>query len=196
MNPSFNLPQDEKTPVIMVGPGTGVAPMRGFIQERVAKSKEQALEPTMYLLFGCRNSQEILYDAEFKQYEETGLLKRFTALSREPETMKKTYVQDMIGENADLFAELILQKNAKILLCGDSSRMAPAVKSAFGTILDGRLSGVSMSGHEYVQQMLTEKIPKTMRTVIYWTNHDLYLVCFFELKEGRYSEDVYASQSL
>lgn len=123
----FQLPDDAETPIVMVGPGTGVAPFRGFIQARRALQQEGKTLGEAHLYFGCRNPRyDYLYREELEQAERDGLVKLHTTFSRvdgEP----KTYVQHVMKRNA---AELIglLDRGGKLYVCGDGSRMAPEVE--------------------------------------------------------------------
>merc|ERR1712061_621465 len=91
---TFRLPQNSDTPVIMVGPGTGVAPMRGFLQDRVAQGARENV-----LFFGCRDEDEFLYREEFEAWQEDGFLELHVAFSR-ASRRPKAYVQHLIDEQA------------------------------------------------------------------------------------------------
>jgi sulfite reductase (NADPH) flavoprotein alpha-component len=124
-NQLFRLPADPDARVIMVGPGTGVAPFRAYLQHKQAG---QGRWP-MWLFFGDqRASQDFLYKDEFEAWVADGTLDRLdTAFSRDQK--EKIYVQTRIRENA---AELYrwLDDGAYFYVCGDSKRMAPDVESA------------------------------------------------------------------
>ncbi|CAM4463022.1 bifunctional cytochrome P450/NADPH--P450 reductase [Paenibacillus tarimensis] len=125
----FRLPEDPATPVIMVGPGTGVAPFRGFLQARsFLKSEGHPLGPA-YLFYGCRNDDDYLYREELERYHADGIVKLHAACSRKQGT-PKTYVQHLIREK---LPELIglLESGGKLYVCGDGSRMAPEVEAEF-----------------------------------------------------------------
>jgi len=123
---TFRLPNKEK-PIIMVGPGTGLAPMRGFIQDRVADRARQNL-----LFFGCRSEKSFLYRSELEKWVADGFLTMHVAFSRQPDT-PKTYVQHLIEKQAPQVKDM-LEKGASIYVCGDASRMAPDVRAAFARI--------------------------------------------------------------
>jgi len=136
-NDNFRLPADENTPVIMIGPGTGVAPFRAFMQER------EATEATgdNWLFFGDQTfTQDFLYQVEWQNYLKSGLLTKIDlAFSRDQ--AEKIYVQDRLKENAsEIFAWL--QRGAHIYVCGDMSRMAKDVEAALTEIIanEGQLS--------------------------------------------------------
>ncbi|WP_440871845.1 assimilatory sulfite reductase (NADPH) flavoprotein subunit [Vibrio diabolicus] len=124
-NNNFKLPEDDSTPIIMVGPGTGIAPFRSFIQEREnrdAKGKN-------WLFFGDRTfTQDFLYQVEWQKYLKSGVLSRLdVAFSRDQ--VEKVYVQHRILENAAQVWQWI-QEGAYIYVCGDATRMAKDVHDA------------------------------------------------------------------
>ncbi len=135
----FRLPEDSTLPVVMIGPGTGLAPFRGFLQERAAqKAKGAALGPAM-LFFGCRHSdQDYLYADELKAHAADGISELFTAFSRGDGP--KTYVQDLVAAEKDRVWALI-EAGATIYVCGDGGKMEPDVKAALVAIYRER-SGV------------------------------------------------------
>jgi sulfite reductase (NADPH) flavoprotein alpha-component len=121
----FALPACGNTPIVMVGPGTGVAPFRAFLQERMAaKAKGPA-----WLFFGHqRRATDFFYEDELSGFQAAGTLAKLSlAWSRDAE--KKVYVQDKMREDgADLWAWL--GKGAHFYVCGDATRMAPDVDLA------------------------------------------------------------------
>ncbi|GLI04520.1 bifunctional cytochrome P450/NADPH--P450 reductase 1 [Paenibacillus tyrfis] len=123
----FQLPDDPQTPVIMVGPGTGVAPFRGFLQARAQLKREGQSLGEAHLYFGCRNEADYIYREELDQYEKDGVVTLHTAFSRK-EGVSKTYVQHLMADNA---AELIriLDAGGRLYVCGDGSKMAPDVEN-------------------------------------------------------------------
>jgi cytochrome P450/NADPH-cytochrome P450 reductase len=128
----FRLPDDPAVPIIMVGPGTGLAPFRGFLQERAAlKAKGAALGPAM-LFFGCRHpDQDYLYADELKAFAADGITELHTAFSRSEGP--KTYVQNLVAAQKDRVWSLI-EKGAIIYVCGDGGKMEPDVKAALVAI--------------------------------------------------------------
>lgn len=127
----FKLPRNPTVPVIMIGPGTGVAPFRGFVRERVLQKKENKPVGTTILFFGCRNSSEdFLYQDEWTELFETlGEESRLvTAFSRE--TDKKVYVQHRLMENGEEMWKL-LERGAYVYVCGDAKNMARDVNQTF-----------------------------------------------------------------
>ncbi|CAO1617258.1 unnamed protein product [Sympodiomycopsis kandeliae] len=146
---NFRLPTSPKIPVIMVGPGTGVAPFRSFVQERVATAKK-ALDKNganalsewgnMWLFYGCRKSNEdFLYQEEWPEYAQTlgDKFKMETAISREkfkPDG-SKLYVQDLIWQKKAELAREIIENKASIYICGDAAGMAHDVEDTLLRIL-------------------------------------------------------------
>jgi len=128
----FRLPNRPQTPVIMIGPGTGLAPFRGFIQERAwQKSQGKPVGPTV-LYFGCRNkSQDYIYQDELEGWEKDGLLTLHTAFSRDQE--EKRYVTHCLRETGAAVWDL-LESGAHLYVCGDAKMMAKDVRNIIGEI--------------------------------------------------------------
>jgi sulfite reductase (NADPH) flavoprotein alpha-component len=128
-NSRFRLPEAH-TPVVMIGPGTGVAPFRAFMQQRI----EQGATGDNWLFFGDRNfASDFLYQLEWQRFRKQGLLQRFdVAFSRDQR--RKIYVQDRIRENG---AELNrwIANGAVIYVCGDAKHMANDVHEALVDVL-------------------------------------------------------------
>lgn len=122
----FQLPEDPQTPIIMVGPGTGVAPFRGFLQARAAMKREGQALGEAHLYFGCRNEADFLYREELEQYDRDGVVTLHTAFSRR-EGVPKTYVQHLMANNASEILR-ILDGEGRLYVCGDGSKMAPDVE--------------------------------------------------------------------
>jgi len=129
-NENFRLPADDQTPVIMIGPGTGIAPFRAFMQERDARDAAGK----NWLLFGNPSfTQDFLYQTEWQGYLKSGLLTKISlAFSRDQ--AQKIYVQDRLLENAKEVFEW-LESGAHIYVCGDATRMAKDVESALLEII-------------------------------------------------------------
>ncbi|XP_060528614.1 nitric oxide synthase isoform X2 [Cylas formicarius] len=117
--PNFNLPTDLSKPIILVGPGTGIAPFRAFWQHRYAQLKSKPNPGKMWLFFGCRTKEMDLYKEEKQEMVQEGILERvFLALSREP-TINKTYVQDLILKDAAEIYKLLVIEEGHFYVCGD-----------------------------------------------------------------------------
>ena len=118
-NNNFKLPADPDTPIIMIGPGTGIAPFRAFVEEREAVGAPGK----NWLFFGDQHFEtDFLYQAEWLRYLKSGLLTRMdVAFSRDQE--QKIYVQHLMAEHGkELYAWL--QEGAHLYICGDGKRMA------------------------------------------------------------------------
>jgi sulfite reductase (NADPH) flavoprotein alpha-component len=134
---NFALPQDTDTPIIMVGPGTGIAPFRAFLQERQAVGARGK----NWLFFGDQRREcDFLYQPELEKYVNSGLLTRLDlAFSRDQQ--EKIYVQNRMMENAaELWAWL--EEGAHFYVCGDAKRMASDVDRMLQRIVaeQGKLS--------------------------------------------------------
>ena len=126
----FVPPEDPATPIIMVAAGTGLAPFRGFLQERAAVKAEGKEVGTSLLFFGCRNpQQDYIYEDELEGFAREGITEMECAFSR-LEGQPKMYVQNALTEHQQKVWSLIDQ-GAVIYLCGDAGRMAPDVEKAF-----------------------------------------------------------------
>ena len=133
---NFKLPKNTTTPVILIGPGTGVAPLRGFVRERVQQVKNGVNVGKTILFYGCRNEHDdFLYKQEWSEYASVlgDKFEMFNAFSRQ-DPSKKVYVQDKIVENYKIVNEL-LNNGATIYVCGDASRMARDVQAAIAKIV-------------------------------------------------------------
>lgn len=148
---AFRLPDDPSTPTIMIGPGTGVAPFRAFIQERRALHEAgEALGDAM-LFFGCRHpEQDFLYEAELKAAEKDGLVDLHVAFSRL--TSDRIYVQDLIRQQEPKLWQLI-QDGAVIYVCGDGAAMEPDVKRALANMYASENDVDFAEGKAWMEQM-------------------------------------------
>jgi sulfite reductase (NADPH) flavoprotein alpha-component len=148
----FHIPHDGQTPMMMIGPGTGIAPFRAFLQER----KATGATGKNWLFFGDQCSEcDFLYEDELKGYQREGLLTRLdTAFSRDQR--EKVYVQHRMLQSAPAIWSW-LQKEACFYVCGDAKRMARDVDQALKQIVaeQGNLS--SEAAEEYVAELSKNK---------------------------------------
>jgi len=153
---AFRLPEDPATPIVMIGPGTGLAPFRGFLQERAAlRARGQAVGPAL-LFFGCRHpDQDFIYEAELRGFADQGVVRLFTCFSRVPGA-QKTYVQDQVLEQRDAVWKLV-QQGAVVYVCGDASRMAPDVRRAFAAIHREQTGGDERAAEAWLQALTAEQ---------------------------------------
>ncbi|KAI8472971.1 MAG: NADPH-cytochrome P450 reductase [Monoraphidium minutum] len=144
----FRLPEDPHSPVIMIGPGTGLAPFRGFLQERQALADDAAELGPSVLFFGCRNrAHDFIYEAELRGYEEGGALGTLhVAFSREGAS--KEYVQHLLGREGPAVWELLRKPGACVYVCGDAKHMAKDVHRALVDLVmkHGGMSGTGAEG--------------------------------------------------
>ncbi|MEM7240886.1 MAG: cytochrome P450 [Pseudomonadota bacterium] len=150
----FRLPEDPATPIIMVGPGTGIAPFRGFLQERAQQKADGKTLGEGMLFFGCRHPDEdYIYADELENHEDEGVIDLYVAFSRRRK--KKIYVQDLIREERDAVWDL-LEKGAKVFVCGDGSRMEPDVRRALTTIYAEEKDVSAEAAEAWMDQMVSE----------------------------------------
>lgn len=151
-NKSFSVPADNNAPMIMVGPGTGIAPFRAFLEERLAT---QAAGDN-WLFFGDRNSStDYLYQDEIAAMQSSGVLNRLDlAFSRDQS--EKIYVQDRMMENAaEFFAWL--ERGAYFFICGDAYRMAKDVDKALHAIIEQQGKMSAEAAEQYVTKLKKDK---------------------------------------
>jgi sulfite reductase (NADPH) flavoprotein alpha-component len=151
-NKNFRLPADGSTPVIMVGPGTGVAPFRAFVEHRAALGSTGK----NWLFFGDQHyTYDFLYQLEWQDFLKDGVLTRLdVAFSRDqPE---KVYVQDrMIAQAKELYQWL--QEGAHFYVCGDANRMAHDVHEALITIVENQAAITREAAEAYVEDLKKSK---------------------------------------
>lgn len=151
-NPRFRLPADGARDVIMIGPGTGVAPFRGFLQQR----EESGATGRNWLFFGARHfDDEFLYQTEWQAAIKRGALHRIdVAFSRDQPA--RVYVQQRMAERG---AELWrwLDGGAHVYVCGDAQKMAPDVHAALIEIVRVHGGRDAEAAREYVDQLLADR---------------------------------------
>jgi sulfite reductase (NADPH) flavoprotein alpha-component len=148
----FRLPEDPAKPIIMVGPGTGVAPFRAYLQER----KALGASGKNWLFFGEQRSRcDYFYQDEFESLQKAGILtKLHTAFSRDQ--ANKVYVQHRLLENAkEVYAWL--QEGAHFYVCGDEARMAKDVDVALHQIVEKEGALSSEAAAAYIEALKREK---------------------------------------
>ena len=138
---NFKLPSTPGTPIIMIGPGTGVVPFMGFLQHRDLKQKATGLAAPLseaWLFFGCRHKErDYLYHQELEQYLSTGVLSRlFLSFSRDAVnelhgSPPPKYVQDNLRRHSTEVAKQVFEKGAVVYVCGDAKNMARNVHDTF-----------------------------------------------------------------
>lgn len=151
-NKNFKLPDDIRTPLIMIGPGTGIAPFRGFVQER----KHNGIKEGAWLFFGDQHKKtDFLYAEEWRSLKDEGYLNALDlAFSRD--TAEKTYVQHrLLEKSAEVWQWL--EKGAFVYVCGDKKRMATDVHLALLDIVrsEGRMD--INAAKQYLNKLTAEK---------------------------------------
>lgn len=151
-NDNFRLPPNPDTPVIMVGPGTGIAPFRAFLQEREA----QGAEGKNWLFFGNPHfTQDFLYQVEWQRYVKSGLLSKISlAFSRDQ--ANKIYVQDRLRE-AGLELYQWLEAGAHFYVCGDANQMAKDVQEALLEVIAEHGHKSREEAEEYLSELRRAK---------------------------------------
>ncbi|MGG1242735.1 assimilatory sulfite reductase (NADPH) flavoprotein subunit [Bacillus cabrialesii] len=151
-NQNFKLPKDPETPIIMVGPGTGVAPFRSFMQER----EEAGAEGKAWMFFGDQHFvTDFLYQTEWQNWLKDGVLTKMdVAFSRDTE--EKVYVQHrMLEQSADLFEWL--QEGAAVYICGDEKHMAHDVHNTLLEIIEKEGNMSREEAEAYLADMQQQK---------------------------------------
>ncbi|RKP39167.1 hypothetical protein BJ085DRAFT_41672 [Dimargaris cristalligena] len=141
---NFKLPRSMSTPIIMIGPGTGVAPFRGFVMERSHYAQQNAAAAagtsssnspvvgTTLLFYGCRSqTQDYLYETEWPAYFQHLPAPSAIHCAFSRDQPQKIYVQDLLKQHQELLWELLHEQNAYVYVCGDARHMARDVIKTF-----------------------------------------------------------------
>lgn len=143
---TMSWPKELSSPLIMIGPGTGVAPFRSIIQNRLQKKADEIGQLVVY--FGCRNKdKDYHFQEDFKTWHDNQTVEVHVAFSRDQES--KIYVQHLIKENGTQLAKLIREQNAYIYVAGSSNNMPKAVREAFIEALDNDVN--------YLEQLIKQR---------------------------------------
>jgi cytochrome P450 / NADPH-cytochrome P450 reductase len=153
----FHLPEDTRTPIIMIGPGTGFAPFRGFLQERAMQQKAGQQIGTSLTFFGCQHPDvDYLYREELETFEKDGVTKLYTAFSR-LDPQKKVYVMDKIYEHRDEVWQL-LQEGAIVYICGDTVHMVPGVYKTFARIYQEKTGKSEQEANQWLDDLTAKNL--------------------------------------
>ncbi|KAJ2158170.1 NAPDH-dependent diflavin reductase [Coemansia sp. RSA 552] len=130
---TMHLPTDPAVPIMMVGPGTGIAAFMAFLECRIANGATEN-----YLFFGCRSQEkDFLYRQRLEQWAAEGKLHLFCAFSRDQDT--KVYVQQRIREQGQLVWQLLEDRGAAVYVSGNANRMPDDVRQAFTDVVAARM---------------------------------------------------------
>lgn len=143
---TMSWPKELSSPLIMIGPGTGIAPFRSIIQNRLQKKADEIGQLVVY--FGCRNKEkDYHFQEDFETWHDNQRVEVHVAFSRDQES--KIYVQHLIKENGAHLAKLIREQNAYIYVAGSSNNMPKAVREAFIEALDNDVN--------YLEQLIKQR---------------------------------------
>ncbi|XP_063810046.1 NADPH--cytochrome P450 reductase isoform X2 [Pseudophryne corroboree] len=152
----FRLPFKSTTPVLMIGPGTGIAPFVGFIQEREWLKQQGKEVGDTVLYYGCRHEHEdYLYKDELRKFHQDGVLTQLNvAFSRDQK--EKVYVQHLLKKNQENVWKLISEENAHIYVCGDARYMARDVLATFHDIVAEHGKMDHAQAVDYIKKLMTK----------------------------------------
>ena len=154
-NPPFAPPEDASLPTVLIGPGTGFAPLRGFLQHRQAQREQGEAVATSLLFFGCRHPDHDWFcRAEMKRWREDGLIDLHLAFSALPSHPWR-YVQDALwAKQKQVWATL--EAGAPIYLCGDGKFMAPTVRDTLIRISMKQAGGTHEQGSKWLERLIED----------------------------------------
>ncbi|KAG6963944.1 hypothetical protein JG688_00007922 [Phytophthora aleatoria] len=159
---TFRLPKNPLTPILLIGPGTGIAPMRAFLHERAKQQEDGVTVGKSIMYFGCRRRDEdFIYKDELASFQERGVLTELhLAFSREQES--KVYVQHLLVQNGRTTWELIRDHDAYIYVCGATSMgndvnkvLHEIIEKFGGQSTDEALATLKklLDDHRYIQEL-------------------------------------------
>nr|CAD7408535.1 unnamed protein product [Timema cristinae] len=152
----FRLPTRTQTPIIMIGPGTGLAPFRGFVQERNQSKEEGKPVGDTILYFGCRKkAEDFIYEEELTEYVNKGVLKMNVAFSRDQK--EKVYVTHLLENTLDDIWRVIGEHNGHLYVCGDARNMARDVHNIVLKVVQEKGNMTEADALAYVKKMEAQK---------------------------------------
>lgn len=161
--PEFRVPQDLHVPLILIGPGTGVAPFIAFLQHREGMARRSGIKPgEVQLFFGCRtNANDYIFREELSAFvADKTLTTLHVAFSQEPNAgffwYGGCYVQDKMQECSQCLCELVVHRNAHVYVCGDAESMARDVHRVLIDIIEQHQQWSTAEATQFVQRMAEE----------------------------------------
>ena len=156
-NPYFRLPQNTDIPLVLICAGTGIAPFRGFLQEREAWAEQNKKVGKAILFFGIRHPEkDYLYREELQKLSEKGIVDIYLAPSR-LDGQPKCYVQDLLWQKKEFVWELI-KKDSIFYVCGEGSKMAPAVKDTMRRIYTSNTSCSNEDSIKWIEELVDKHL--------------------------------------
>lgn len=148
----FSLPQDSHVPLIMIGPGTGIAPFRAFLQERILHHESKGKH---WLFFGEWNrAYDFFYEEDWQELSQKGHLRLDLAFSRDQE--HKIYVQHKMWEKGEELFQW-LEEGAYLYICGDAQRMAKDVEAVLQAVVQEFGRKEAQAAKEYIKHLRQQK---------------------------------------
>jgi len=167
----FLLPAELSTPLVLIGPGTGIAPFMGFLAHRKALVVASASDVdsndksigSVEVFFGCRNAKhDYLYREEMQAFENDGVIDHLhAAFSRDDPTGKKEYVQNLMTDHSERLVDTIVHGNGSVYVCGDGNHMGRDVQTTIATLIGPHLKTKTGTdeleiGKAYLEDMKSE----------------------------------------
>lgn len=150
-NGTMHLPEGQEKPIMLVGPGTGVAPMRAMVEERIIKGATNNV-----LYFGCRSAgSDYHFRSEWEAYQEKGVLVHRLAASRDQD--HKVYVQDLILSDSGKIKEWLVDQKGTVYISGSSNQMPNSVRKAVVACLRNECGWSEEESADYVNKMEAEE---------------------------------------
>lgn len=151
-NPTFRLPENPDTPIIMIAAGTGIAPFRAFLQERTANRAQGK----NWLIFGNRRpNEDFYYQQEWQQYQDNGLLTRFDFVASRAQAQKE-YVHHRLIQHAEALWQW-LEDGAIVYLCGNAERLTNSVENAIVQIISQQKQVDEQEAKQLFTQLKSQK---------------------------------------
>lgn len=153
----FRLPHDTETPMVMLAAGTGIAPMRGFIQERaVLQRAGHKLGPAI-LVFGCRNADnDFVYRSDLTEWEKEGVVEVVTCFSKPGGSQKGQHVDDVMYEHRERLWE-IFNHGAKFYTCGSAGRLGRSSAEMWRRIYMEKTGKSDADAHDWLDQIKKDR---------------------------------------